>query len=248
MFDLSQLSFVQPLVDRYSPVAYSDMLHCHEAVSHHRSGTATLLESRYVAYILKGRDLATEITKSCRFCIRHRSKLVEVELGKLHQTRLTIAPVFYCCQVDLFGPLTAICEHQHRSTVKVYGVVFKDPASCAVAIYIMQDQSTAAFLQSYTRFSSGYGHPSENRIDEGSQLVSACKKMELSILEITDFLSVNYQVGITYSTCAVAAHNAHGMVERSIKEIKNLLNKVYKGLKLDILSWETCLSWIASLS
>ena len=246
MFDLTPLSFVQPIVDRYSPVAYSVMLHCHEAVSHHRSATATLLESRYVAYILRGRDLSTEITKSCRFCIRHRSKLIEVELGKLHQTRLTIAPVFHVSQVDLFGPMTAICEHQHRSTVKVYGVVFKDPASCAVAIYVMQDYSAAAFLQAYTRFASRYGHPSEIRIDEGSQLVSACKKMELSMLDITDFLSINHKVGVTYSTCAVAGHNSHGMVERSIKEIKNLLNKVYKGLRLDILSFETCFSWIAS--
>ena len=246
MFDLTPLSFVQPIVDRYSPVAYSIMLHCHETVSHHRSATASLLESRYLSYILRGRDLASEVVKACRFCVRHRSKLIEVEIGKLHQTRLTIAPVFYCCQVDLFGPLTAICEHQHRSTVKIYGVVFKDPASCAVAIFVMQDYSTAAFLQAYTRFSSRYGHPTELRIDEGSQLLSACKKMELSILDITEFLTINHQVGIKFSTCAVASHNAHGMVERSIREIKNLLNKVYKGLRLDILSHETCFSWIAS--
>ena len=70
--------------------------------------------------------------------------------------------------------------------------------------------------------------------------------MELSILDITEFLTINHQVGIKFSTCAVASHNAHGMVERSIREIKNLLNKVYKGLRLDILSHETCFSWIAS--
>jgi len=246
MLDLTPLSFVKPIVDRYSPVAYSIMLHSHESISHHRSATASLLESRYLAYILRGRDLANEVTKACRPCVRYRSQLIEVESGKLHQSRLTIAPVFYCCQVDLFGPLVAICEHQHRSTVKIYGLVFKDPASCAIAIFVMQNYSTAAFLQAYTRFSSRYGHPTELRIDEGSQLLSACRNMELSILDITDFLSINHQVGITFSTCAVASHNAHGMVERSIKEIKNLLNKVYKGLKLDILSTETCFAWIAS--
>ena len=246
MLDLTPLSFVKPIVDRYSPIAYSIMLHSHESISHHRSATASLLESRYLSYILRGRDLANEVVKACRPCVRYRSQLIEVESGKLHQSRLTIAPVFYCCQVDLFGPLVAICEHQHRSTVKIYGLVFKDPASCAVAIYVMQDYSTAAFLQAYTRFSSRYGHPTELRIDEGSQLLSACRNMELSILDITDFLSINHQVGITFSSCAVASHNAHGMVERSIKEIKTLLNKVYKGLKLDILSTETCFAWIAS--
>ena len=246
MLDLTPLSFVKPIVDRYSPIAYSIMLHSHEAITHHRSATASLLESRYLSYILRGRDLASEVVKSCRFCIRNKTKLIEVEDGTLHQTRLTIAPVFYCCQVDIFGPLLAICEHQHRSTVKIYGLVFKDPASCAVAIYTMQNYTSSAFIQAYTRFASRYGHPSELRIDEGSQLLSACRNMELSIMDISDFLSINHQVGVKFSTCPVAGHNAHGMVERSIKEIKSLLNKVYGGLKLDILSTETCFSWIAS--
>ena len=246
MLDLTPLSFVKPIVDRYSPIAYSIMLHSHEAITHHRSATASLLESRYLSYILRGRDLANEVVKSCRFCIRNKTRIVEVEDGKLHQTRLTVAPVFYCCQVDIFGPLLAICEHQHRSTVKIYGLVFKDPASCAVAIYTMQNYSSSAFIQAYTRFASRYGHPSELRIDEGSQLLSACRNMELSIMDISDFLSINHQVGVKFSTCPVAGHNAHGMVERSIKEIKSLLNKVYGGLKLDILSTETCFSWIAS--
>ena len=119
MFDLTPLSFVKPIVDRYSPIAYSIMLHSHESVSHHRSATASLLESRYLSYVLRGRDLSDEVVKACRPCVRYRSQLIEVESGKLHQSRLTIAPVFYCCQVDLFGPLVAICEHQHRSTVKI---------------------------------------------------------------------------------------------------------------------------------
>ena len=246
MFDLTPLSFVRPIVDRYSPVGYSVMLHSHESISHHKSATASLLESRSLAFILRGRDLATEIVKSCRPCIRFRTKLVEVEMGKLHQSRLTIAPVFYCCQVDLFGPLIAICEHQHRSTVKIYGVVFKDPGSCAVSIHVMQNYSTPAFLQAYTRFAARYGHPTELRIDEGSQLMAACKKMEISIVDIKNNLNAKHQVGVKFSTCPVAGHNAHGMVERSIREIKNLMLKMYKGLKLDILSLETCFAWISS--
>lgn len=76
--------------------------------------------------------------------------------------------------------------------------------------------------------------------------MSACKNMELSVMDISDFLAVNHRVGLKFSTCPVAGHNANGMVERSIREIKNLLNKVYSGLRLDILSMETCFSWIAS--
>ena len=245
MFDLAPLSFVKPIVDRHSPVGYAVMIHSHESISHHKSATATLRESRSIAFILRGRDLSIEITKVCRRCIKYRSNLIEVEMGKLHQSRLTIAHVFYCCQVDLFGPLIAICEHQHRSSVKVYGVVFKDPASCAVAIYLMQNYTTSAFLQAYTRFSARYGHPSELRIDEGSQLMSACNKMEISIVDLSNQI-ISHHTGIKFTTCPVGMHNAHGMVERSIREIKKLLNSVYGGLKLDIMSIETALAWISS--
>ena len=245
-FDTQPLSFVKPVVDRYSPVAYSIMLHAHTRLARHKGINFTLRESRGVAFIFKGRELSAEIDGGCRACKKHKSRLVKVELGKLHQNRITVAPPFFNCQVDLFGPLVAQCEHNHRATVKVYGVVFKCPATSAVAINAMQAYSTEAFLQAYTRFASRYGHPSHLAIDQGSQLMSACKSMEISIVDVTSHLSSTYQVGVKYTTCAVLGHNQHGQVERCIKEVKSLLDRVYQGLKLDILSHETCFSWIAS--
>ena len=76
--------------------------------------------------------------------------------------------------------------------------------------------------------------------------MSACKNMQISIVDITSQLNSKYQVGVKYTTCAVSGHNQHGQVERCIKEIKSLLSRVYQGLKLDILSHETCFNWIAS--
>ena len=244
--DIEPLCFVRPLVDRYSPVAYSIMLHAHARLARHKGVNFTLRESRTVAFILRGRDLAADIDENCRACRKQKQRLVKVEMGKLHQTRLTIAPPFYICQVDLFGPLDAQCEHNHRSKVSIYGAVFKCPATSAVGINAMQSYSTESFLQAYTRFASRYGHPKELAIDQGSQLMSACKNMQISIVDITSQLNSKYQVGVKYTTCAVSGHNQHGQVERCIKEIKSLLSRVYQGLKLDILSHETCFNWIAS--
>ena len=244
--DAPPLCFVKPIVDRHSPVAYSIMLHSHARLARHKGINFSLRESRSVAYILRGRELSAEVDRNCRPCKKHKKRLVKVELGKLHQTRLTIAPPFYICQVDLFGPLMAQCEHNHRSTVKIYGTVFKCPATSAVAINVMQSYSTEAFLQAYTRFASKHGHPSELAIDQGSQLVSACNNMQISILDITEQLSTRFQVGVKYTVCAVSGHNQHGQVERSIKEIKSLIDRVYNGLKLDILGYETCFTWISS--
>jgi len=70
--------------------------------------------------------------------------------------------------------------------------------------------------------------------------------MQISILDVTEQLSARFQVGVKYTVCAVSGHNQHGQVERSIKEIKSLIDRVYNGLKLDILGYETCFTWIAS--
>ena len=255
MFDIEPLQFCQPILDRYSPVSYSIMLESHgprmypacsaEGV-HHKNTIVTLRESMRIAHILKGRDLAKEIRESCVFCRRFRKRFLEVEMGKLHSTKFMIAPPFYFTQVDLLGPYEATCEHNHRSKVKVWGVIFKDPSTAAVFVHAMAKCNTAAFILAYTRFAARFCHPAKLYPDEGSQLLKACKDMEISWIDVSKELNSKFQVGVEFQPCPVGGHNAHGMVERSVQEVKKLFNIVYSGLKLDILSYETAFSWISS--
>ena len=244
--DVDPLMFVCPVVDRFSPVAAAIMIHAHTNLAMHKSVNFTLRESRNVAFILRGRDLAAEVRASCQFCKRYRAKLVEVEMGKIHQDRLRIAPAFYISQVDLFGPVIARCEHNHRSSLKAYGVVFKDPGSCAVAVYTMPTYDTGGFLQAYTRFAARYGHPKLIRIDQGTQLMKAAQQMEIGLIDLSEQLRVKYQVGVEYTTCAAGHHQAHGAVERSIREVKKLMDTVFRGTRLDLLSLETCFAWVSN--
>ena len=246
MLDLDPLTFVKPVVDRYSPVAYSIMIYSHESLVTHRSSTTTLRESRNIGYVLRGRDLAVQVREACVFCKRFKKRLLAAEMGKIHETRLTVAPAFYYTQVDLMGPFDAICEHNHRSKVSVWGVVFKDPASGAVAVHVMAKYDTGAFILAYTRFSSNHGHPAKLFIDEGGQLIKACKEMEFGVTDLISTLNTRYSVGIEFSTCPVGGHNVHGMVERSIKELKKIFVSVYRGLRLSITGYETAFQWTAN--
>ena len=124
-------------------------------------------------------------------------------MGQIHQTRLTIAPAFTLCQVDLLGPYTATCEHNHRSTVKVWGVIFKCPASGAVFVCGMSRCDTSAFLQAYTRFAARFCHPRKLYPDEGSQLMKACKEMEVSWLDVAHTLNSEHSVGVEFQACPV---------------------------------------------
>ena len=246
MFDLGPLSFVRPAIDRYSPIAYSVMIHIHWSQAHHLSAVATLRKSREIVYILRGRDLADEIVSSCVFCKRFKRRLVQVEFGKLHQSRLTIAPPFYLCQVDLFGPFAAFCEHNHRSTVKVWGVVFKDPASLAVWVAAMPAYSTEAFVMAYNRFAARFCHPAKLYIDAGGQLIKACQEMKLSMQDLVGQLGGNFGVAVDYEVCSVGGHNEHGVVERSIREVRKLFQTIYESTRLSVLGLETAFAFVSN--
>jgi len=246
MYDLHPLSFVKPVLDRFSPISYSLMLYCHSMLARHRSATSTLLESRGIAFIFRGRDLANEVREKCVGCRRFKGNLLEAEMAPIHSNRLTIAPAFYFVQVDIFGPFSMMCEHNHRSQIKAYGVIFKDPSTGAVNLHTMQNYTTEAFLQAYTRHSARYGHPCKIFIDPGTQLVKACKSMEISETNLVRTLETKHRVGVEFSVCAAGAHNAQGMAERGIQEVKKLLRKVFFGIKVDLLSFETNLAWIAN--
>ena len=244
--DVDPLMFVKPVTDRYSPVSYSIMSYSHVVLARHRNVSETLRESRQICFVVGGRDLAIEIREACPFCKRYKARLLKRSMGKLHDNRFVIAPPFNQCQVDIFGPLVAICEHQHRSSVKVWGLVFKDPCTGAVSVHCMQKYDTPAFVMCYTRFSSRFGHPQKIVIDAGSQLVKAVNDMEISIMDAQGILKIQHQVGVQFEIVPVGSHYQNGQVERSIKEVKNLFVQLYAGLRHDILSYETAFQWISN--
>ena len=244
MVDLAPLSFVKPILDRYSPLSYSIMVHCHQVEAVHQNAVSTLRESLLHAYILRGRDLAEEVRRSCPHCKRFKKKLLEVEMGKLHKHRLTIAPAFTFVGVDLAGPFDAVCEHQpHRSKVKIWAAVFKCFSTCAVSCHVMTMQNTPAFIWAYTRFAARYGHPHKLIMDAGGQLVKAAKEMEICLVDLESHLSTKYQVGLEHEIVPVGAHNANGQTERAIKDVKKLFYTVYRGFRLDVMGYETAFAW-----
>ena len=247
MDDLQPLTFFRPVADRYSPVSYSVMHHVHSRTVHHRNAATSLLQSRSIIYILQGRDLSNEIRNACTYCRRFKAKLLEVELGNVHGSRFRVANAFLSIQVDMFGPYDARCEHQpHRATVSVWGVIFKCPASGAISVCAMSKSDTEAFILAYGRHAYRYGHPIHMYVDQGSQIMKACRQMEWSWADITHTLNSKHGVGVQHTIAPVLGHNQIGMVERSVREVKKLFNLIFAGLKLDSLAYETAFQYIAN--
>ena len=242
--DLVNMSYVKPVALQQSPVSYSVMIQSHVGPACHRGAVSTLRESMSVLHIIGGKELAVKVCRSCPLCKAHKARMVKVEMGKVHANRLTIAPPFTMAQMDIFGPYQATCKHNHRSSCKLWGLVVKCCASGAVMAYCMSSYDAQAFAAAYTRHAAHYGHTQRLFIDEGTQLKKAAQQMEWG--QVLHGFNTSYGVGIEYLTAPVGGHNANGMAERAIQEIKRLYDLVYKGLKFDCIDFETSLAWISN--
>lgn len=246
MLDVGPLTFCVPIVDRHSPVAYAVMLYAHETLTHHGGINSTLRRSREIVFILRGMSLATEIKEACPFCRRYKQRMIQAEMGKLHPSRFTPAPPFYFTQVDLVGPWRARCEHAgHRAEVKVWGAVYKCATTLATWVEAMPAYDADSFVDTYRRFSARFGHIGVMFIDQGSQIMSACNKMEFSYADLVRGVNVK-GVEVRQEVCPVGSHEQQGIVERAIREVRKIFNAVFKGLRLSIMSYLTSFYYISS--
>ena len=245
VLDLCSSTFVVPVLDFKSPIAYALVLETHRYhPDAQHSGVETVLRySQTVAHILNGRFLAKDVGKYCIRCrIRNKARM-KVLMGPLGEDTLKIAPAFYVSQVDISGPYSAYSSVNKRATVKVWFVLFCCCATGAVDVRIMEDYSTESFLLAFVRFSCRYGYPKTLLIDEGSQLVKGCTDMVISFTDLSHKLSFEY--GADFRTCPVGAHYMNGKAERKIQHVQKSM-EMMSGERLSIMQWETLVASISN--
>jgi hypothetical protein len=246
MKDLQATTFCVPAVERHSPLAYAIVndVHWNNPVVKHMGIETTWRYVLMKAYVMEGRDLVTKVRHSCERCRFLCKRTIEVAMGSLSGLNLAIAPAFYMTQLDLAGPFKAYCQHNRRSTIKIWLLVYCCTTTSATKVKVMEDYSTQAFINAFIRFSSDFGYPKKIQIDEGSQLVKGCETLKLDFVDIKSRL--HKDVGVDFQICPVGGHNVNGRVERKIRQIKESLDRNLMNERLSILQWETMSSKIAN--
>ena len=202
---------------------------------------------RYVlkkAYIIEGRSIVKNIKRLCQRCRYLKNKTIDIVMGPVLEYNLKISPAFYITQVDLTGPFKAYSEHNKRTTIKIWLVVFCCATTMIINIKVMEDYSTTAFIQAFTWFSCEVGYPKKLLPDEGSQLIKGYTSMKLDICDIKSKLCQN--IKIDFETCPVGGHNMHGKVECKIQKVKKLIEKTMLNERLSIIQWEMCVAEIVN--
>ena len=246
MIDLSKSSFIVPIVYRYSPLAYSivNQVHWFHSTVKHSGVETTIPFIMTIAHILHVREILKLVRRRCTRCRYILKRTVEVQMGPKPRYQLCVAPPFYYTQVDLCGHFRAYSIHNKRTTIKVWITTFVCCTTGMCNLKIMEGYDTTQFLLAFTRFACEVGYPKLLLPDEGSQLVSGCKSMNLDMMDIKGKL--NREFGIEFNTCPVGGHHFHGKAERKIKAVQESLEKTVHSARLSNIQWETLCAEIAN--
>ena len=214
VIDLNRTTFCVPVMDRFSPVAFAISMEVHWYHSNvkQKEIESQLRQAEIMAYIIGGRTIMKTIQSNCKICRILNRKSVVATMGPIQNVNLYIAPCFYACQVDIFGPLKSYSNINKRASIKVWVLVFCRCTTGAVDIRLMDDYSTDSFILSFIRFSCRFGYSRWVLPEEGSQLIKGCKDMEYLFIDVQQNLSIEH--GIDSKPCPVGAHYVHGKVER----------------------------------
>ena len=246
MLDLSAGSFIVPLLERYSPLAYSivDQVHWYHRTAKHCGVETTIRHTMNIAHILSVRDLVKMFRKQCLRCRYLLKCTIDVQMAPASKHQLCVAPPFYVCQIDLCGPFKSYSLQHRRTTIKVWILTLVCSTTGMTNLKVMEAYDVTQFLLAFSRFACEVGYPKVVLIDAGSQLMSGCENMVLNMCDIKGTLNREY--GIEFSPCPVGGHNFHGKVERKIKSVQESIEKSVHNARLSTLQWETLCSEIAN--
>ena len=240
MIDLSSGSFEVPVVDHFSPVAFSvvSQIHWRHPTAKHSGVETTIRYVMNVAHILGVREMVKAFRRQCARCRYLLKRTVEVPMSPVSKHQLCVAPPYYATQCDLCGPFKAYSKHNRRTILKVWIVTFVCVTTGMTNLRTMEGYDATQFLLSFSRFSCEAGFPKLLLIDEGSQLVRGCDKMKINMCDISGVLSSEF--GVHFQTCPVGGHNYHGKAERKIKSVQETMEKsIPQNARLSTIEWET---------
>ena len=197
-----------PVFDRFSPLAYSFSQYIHYEFSCHAGLETCNRLALERAYIIQGISLFRELSKECIKCKIKRKRFLEMPMGPIGQHNLTIAPPFYSCQADLFGPITVYAPGASKDlrgrpakACKVWTLVFACPVTRLINCQVVEVSDHGGILDGITRLAAEVGFPKYLMVDQDSAVMKGLKEAKINLRDLQHKLYS--EQGIFFSTCPV---------------------------------------------
>ena len=239
-----------PLMDRYSPAAYAFAQYIHVELSGH-SGleTCNRLALERI-HIIQGVSLFREISDECIKCKIKRKRFLEMSMGPVGDHLFHIAPPFYACQADLFGPVTVYAPGASRDlrgrpakACKVWSLVFACPVTRLINCQVVELSDHSGILDGVTRLAAEVGFPKYLMVDQDGAIMKGLREAKVNMRNLQHKMYSEH--GIIFTTCPVGGHNVHGHVERVIKSVQELLeDSGVKNKRLHATGYQTFLKLV----
>ena len=191
---------------------------CHERMAHSGRG-GTMQEIRSNSYwIINCNALGRHVIYNCVICKSMRGKFDEQVMGNLPKDRVSEAPPFTYCGIDLFGPFMV---KERRSVMKRYGTLFTCMPSRAVHIEVVTTMETDSFIMALRRMIARRGNVRTIRNDNGGNFIGADNELkrcfqEMDHKKIEHFLQDNGTDWLIWNKNTPTASHMGGVWERQI--------------------------------
>ena len=118
-------------------------------------------------------------------------KFIEAAIGPIHPTKFTLAPAFWTCQGDLWGPITVYVPGREKNTrnsksltAKCYAMVFCCVVTKLVNIQIVESKEAEALCDGFTRLMCEVGLPANFLVDQEGSLMKCVREGEVDIMNL----------------------------------------------------------------
>ena len=220
-----------PVIDRFSPLAYSIALHIHWTVAKHKGMETCLRVSLEHVKIMQGMSLFRELGEDCIRCKIKRGRYIQARLGPLSDKQLIVAPPFYAVQVDLCGPCRVFVpgyERETRATKVKESKVWIFVAVCLVTsnvnLQVCEMKDTGAILEAIIRLACECGYPKYIAVDKEGSILAAMREIQVNLRDLQH--SLYREHGVLLEEAAVGGHDQHGKVERTIRSVQESMEEM----------------------
>ncbi|KAK3105444.1 hypothetical protein FSP39_025380 [Pinctada imbricata] len=228
------------------------VLHYHRTVYHQgRHFTEGAIRNAGF-WITSAKRLVSSIIYKCVQCRRIRGKLLSQKMADLPPERLKSSPPFTYVGVDCFGPWTVSTRRTRGGSAesKRWAVLFTCMCSRAVHIEILEQMTTASFINALRRFYAIRGNVKEFFSDRGTNFVGCCNTLGIPAINvedpsIKDFLSDKETV---WKFNTPFSSNMGGAWERLIGVTRRILDAMLYEVRHTKLTHEVLTTFFAEVT
>ena len=228
--ELSRTARQPPILLRDHRYVELYIQHLHERMGH-RAHEAVLTELRLHYWVPQARRAVRMVVSRCQTCRLRKAQPRSALMAPLPTTRVTmLRGAFYATGMDYFGP---ILSKRGRSTVKLWGVIFRCLATKAIHLELTDSLDTQAALMAISRFQARRGNVREIWSDNGGNLRAAEKELR-RVLENLNRDEIQIKLGVDkveWKFSPPADPEAGGVWERSVRTVKETLRAILKEHK-----------------